>query len=109
MYPLLPADWLHCLPVSTGALRPERHLVGSDEAGLLPRPRGLSGLLKVNPPPRLVRCRSSSGINIQISRRASARQIKAAESRIDRRGTLRLINGIVVLICPGSYQGTDQR
>lgn len=50
MYPLLPADWLHCLPVSTGALRPERHLVGSDEAGLLPRPRGLSGLLKVNPP-----------------------------------------------------------
>lgn len=51
MFPLLPADWLHGLPASTGSLCPERHLVESDEARLLPRPRGLSGLLKVNPFP----------------------------------------------------------
>lgn len=72
--------WRRGLPVSTGALCPERHLMESDEAWLLPRPRGLSGLLEVNSFPGLVSCCS---INNQISRPALVRQIKAAKSCID--------------------------
>lgn len=72
---------------SAGALCSERQCVERNEARLLPRPRGLSGLLKVRP---FISCGAA---NIQIS----GRQIRGGHALI--------VNGIVVLISSETITG----